>query len=102
MLVDHGRPRCPRRCPPLPPPAIAMSESRQQTVGGRRQTCGMERHAAWISVPSPIGDLGVAADAGEITAVHFGGVGRNPIATDDPSAVLNGRGSSSTHTSPAS
>jgi methylated-DNA-[protein]-cysteine S-methyltransferase len=39
----------------------------------------MERRAAWISVPSPIGDLGVAADAGEITAVHFGGVGRHAV-----------------------
>jgi methylated-DNA-[protein]-cysteine S-methyltransferase len=67
--------------------AISMSESRRQTVGGRRQTCGMERRAAWISVPSPIGDLGVAADAGEITAVHFGGVGRHPI-TVDPAPVL--------------
>lgn len=64
-----------------------MSESRQQTVGGRRQTCGMEPRAAWISVPSPIGDLGVAADAGEITAVHFGGVGRHEV-TADPAPVL--------------
>lgn len=48
---------------------------------------GMERRADWISVPSPIGDLGVAADAGEITAVHFGGVGRHPI-TADPTPVL--------------
>ena len=49
----------------------------------------MERRAAWISVPSPIGDLGVAAEAGEITAVHFGGVGRHEIAAD-PAPVLRG------------
>jgi methylated-DNA-[protein]-cysteine S-methyltransferase len=54
-------------------------------VGGR--LVGMERRAAWISVPSPIGDLGVAAEAGEITAVHFGGVGRHEI-TADPAPVL--------------
>jgi methylated-DNA-[protein]-cysteine S-methyltransferase len=47
----------------------------------------MERRAAWISVPSPIGDLGVAADAGEITAVHFGGVGRHEV-TAYPAPVL--------------
>jgi methylated-DNA-[protein]-cysteine S-methyltransferase len=42
----------------------------------------------WISVPAPIGSLGVAADRGEITAVHFGGVGRHPVATD-PEPVLS-------------
>ena len=41
----------------------------------------------WISVPTPIGDLGLAADLGEITAVHFGGVGKNAI-TDQPQPVL--------------
>ena len=41
----------------------------------------------WISVPSPIGSLGVSADLGEITGVHFGGVGRNPVA-DHPQPVL--------------
>jgi methylated-DNA-[protein]-cysteine S-methyltransferase len=48
----------------------------------------MKHRAAWISVPSPIGDLGVAADGGEITTVHFGGVGRQEIA-NDPAPVLN-------------
>ena len=47
----------------------------------------MERQAAWISVPSPIGNLGVAADAGEVIAVHFGGVGRHEV-TADPAPVL--------------
>ena len=50
----------------------------------------------WISVPSPIGALGVAADEGEITNIHFGGVGRHqhsggvgrqPVAAD-PAPVL--------------
>jgi methylated-DNA-[protein]-cysteine S-methyltransferase len=41
----------------------------------------------WISVPTPIGDLGVAADFGEITGVHFGGVGKNPV-TETPQPVL--------------
>lgn len=44
-------------------------------AGGR--LVAMKRQSAWISVPSPIGDLGVAANAGEITAVRFGGVGRH-------------------------
>jgi methylated-DNA-[protein]-cysteine S-methyltransferase len=41
----------------------------------------------WISVPTPIGDFGVAAADGRITAVHFGGVGRMPV-TDHPEPVL--------------
>lgn len=41
----------------------------------------------WISVPTPIGALGVSADLGEITGVHFGGVGRHEVATH-PQPVL--------------
>ncbi|HKE65267.1 MAG TPA: methylated-DNA--[protein]-cysteine S-methyltransferase [Micromonosporaceae bacterium] len=41
----------------------------------------------WIAVPAPIGTLGVAAADGEITSVHFGGVGRHPVATA-PAPVL--------------
>jgi methylated-DNA-[protein]-cysteine S-methyltransferase len=41
----------------------------------------------WTAVPSPIGELGVAAEGDEIAAVRFGGVGRHPVAAD-PSAVL--------------
>jgi len=41
----------------------------------------------WISVETPIGALGVAAEHGEIVALHFGGVGRGRVA-DDPEPVL--------------
>lgn len=41
----------------------------------------------WISVPTPIGALGVAAEDGKIVALHFGGVGRGRVA-DDPEPVL--------------
>jgi methylated-DNA-[protein]-cysteine S-methyltransferase len=41
----------------------------------------------WIEVPTPIGDFGLAAVAGEITMLHFGGIGRHPIAAD-PDPVL--------------
>jgi methylated-DNA-[protein]-cysteine S-methyltransferase len=41
----------------------------------------------WIEVPTPIGAFGLAADDGEITGVHFGGIGRYPIASD-PDPVL--------------
>jgi methylated-DNA-[protein]-cysteine S-methyltransferase len=41
----------------------------------------------WIEAPTPIGRFGVAADAGEITTVHFGGIGRHPIA-DQPDPIL--------------
>jgi methylated-DNA-[protein]-cysteine S-methyltransferase len=41
----------------------------------------------WISIPTPIGDFGLAAAAGEISTLHFGGVGRHPIAAD-PDPVL--------------
>jgi methylated-DNA-[protein]-cysteine S-methyltransferase len=46
-----------------------------------------ERRGEWIAVPSPIGELGVAAHDGEITTVHFGGVGRHPVSTE-PAPVL--------------
>jgi methylated-DNA-[protein]-cysteine S-methyltransferase len=51
------------------------------------QASAARRHEQWISVPSPIGDLGVAADEGEITRVRFNGVGRRSI-TDHPAPVL--------------
>jgi methylated-DNA-[protein]-cysteine S-methyltransferase len=41
----------------------------------------------WIEVPTPIGAFGVAAEADEITMVHFGGIGREPIEVD-PAPVL--------------
>lgn len=41
----------------------------------------------WISVPTPIGTFGLAASAGELTALHFGGIGRHPVA-DHPESVL--------------
>jgi methylated-DNA-[protein]-cysteine S-methyltransferase len=41
----------------------------------------------WIEVSTPIGTFGIAADAGEVTALHFGGIGRQPIAAD-PQPVL--------------
>ncbi len=41
----------------------------------------------WISVPTPIGTFGVAADEGEITKMHFAGLGRHRIA-DDPDPIL--------------
>jgi len=43
--------------------------------------------AEWIEVPTPIGTFGLAAEDGEIIALHFGGVGRQPV-SDDPSPVL--------------
>jgi len=57
----------------------------------RRVATAARRHESWISVPAPIGDLGVAADAGEITAVHFGGVGRYPIAANPPLVLRQAR-----------
>ncbi len=45
------------------------------------------RWVQWISVPTPIGAFGVAAESGEIVAVHFGGLGRNRPA-EDPQPVL--------------
>jgi methylated-DNA-[protein]-cysteine S-methyltransferase len=42
----------------------------------------------WIEAPTPIGTFGVAADAGEIVKVHFGGIGRYPIASDPDPALL--------------
>src|SRR5262249_30745110 len=62
-------------------PAARRHEIRQTVPPAAR------RHESWISVPAPIGDLGVAADAGEITAVHFGGVRRYPVAAN-PRLVL--------------
>lgn len=41
----------------------------------------------WISVPTPIGAFGLAAGAGKLSAVHFGGIGRHPVA-EHPEAVL--------------
>jgi methylated-DNA-[protein]-cysteine S-methyltransferase len=41
----------------------------------------------WIEVPTPIGGFGVAAEDGEIVAVHFAGVGRQPVAADPPSVL---------------
>jgi methylated-DNA-[protein]-cysteine S-methyltransferase len=41
----------------------------------------------WIEVATPIGVFGLAADAGEITMLHFGGIGRHPVASD-PDPVL--------------
>lgn len=41
----------------------------------------------WISVPTPIGDMGVAAEHGEIVALRFTGAGGAP-AVDDPEPVL--------------
>jgi methylated-DNA-[protein]-cysteine S-methyltransferase len=41
----------------------------------------------WISVRTPIGAFGVAALDGELTTVHFGGIGTHPVA-DDPQPVL--------------
>jgi methylated-DNA-[protein]-cysteine S-methyltransferase len=41
----------------------------------------------WIEVPTPIGAFGLAADDGEITALHFGGIGRFEVAAD-PDPVL--------------
>jgi len=41
----------------------------------------------WVSVPTPIGTMGLAADRGEIVALHFAGVGRRPVASD-PEPVL--------------
>ncbi len=41
----------------------------------------------WIEVPTPIGAFGLAAEADQITMVHFGGIGREPIALD-PAPVL--------------
>jgi methylated-DNA-[protein]-cysteine S-methyltransferase len=55
--------------------------------------CGMSAGAGrlvgvqWIEVPTPIGRFGLAADAGEITALHFGGIGRQPVAAE-PQPVL--------------
>src|SRR5262249_19152704 len=46
-----------------------------------------EQRGEWIPVPSPIGELGIAASDGEITTVHFGGVGRHPVSTK-PASVL--------------
>ncbi len=40
-------------------------------------------------MPTPIGAFGVAADGDLITAVHFGGIGKQPVAPD-PSAGLRG------------
>jgi methylated-DNA-[protein]-cysteine S-methyltransferase len=42
----------------------------------------------WISVPAPIGALGVAAADGELTAVHFGGIGKHPVASDPPPVLV--------------
>lgn len=41
----------------------------------------------WISVPTPIGEMGVAARHGEIVELRFAGVGRASVATD-PQPVL--------------
>jgi methylated-DNA-[protein]-cysteine S-methyltransferase len=41
----------------------------------------------WIEVATPIGAFGVAAEADAITMLHFGGIGREPIAAD-PAPVL--------------
>jgi methylated-DNA-[protein]-cysteine S-methyltransferase len=41
----------------------------------------------WIEVPTPIGAFGLAAADGEITALHFAGIGRFPVAAD-PDPVL--------------
>jgi methylated-DNA-[protein]-cysteine S-methyltransferase len=59
-----------------------------ETAAHETVTTATRRHEAWISVPTPIGDLGLAAVAGEITAVHFGGVGRHPVAAS-PDPVLS-------------
>jgi methylated-DNA-[protein]-cysteine S-methyltransferase len=41
----------------------------------------------WISVPTPIGAFGVAADGEALTAIHFGGLGKHPV-TPEPAPVL--------------
>lgn len=41
----------------------------------------------WISVDTPIGAFGVAAEGDQLTAIHFGGLGRHPVASE-PSPVL--------------
>ena len=48
---------------------------------------GTLERVQWISVPTPIGAFGLRADDGVITMLHFGGVGRHPVA-QDPQPVL--------------
>lgn len=43
----------------------------------------------WISVPTPIGDMGVAAIGGELVAMRFAGIGNSPIATDPDPVLLD-------------
>jgi len=51
------------------------------------QVSAVNQREQWISLPSPIGALGVGAMDGEITRIRFGGVGRHPV-TDHPAPVL--------------
>ncbi len=56
------------------------------SVGGGRLA-----YMQWISVPTPIGDFGVAADAGEVTRLHFGGVGRQLVVAEPPPVLRSAR-----------
>ena len=61
--------------------------STTQRATTQQATTGHRSSEQWIEVPTPIGPLGVAAVGGEITAIHFAGVGRHGV-LESPDPVL--------------